>query len=180
MITRKPNTLLSRREIFWLVFGAILFHWGLNYLDQFFGLIAVFTGIIFPFLLGGGIAFLLNLPCGLNRALAPYRLWKNAPDLQTASKGSPSSQYSSYLAIVGSVISGIAAVVVPQVSATIQTVGRECNTFLSGLQAGRGRRRVASFPVDEEFGLDVAEFSSALSRLSWRPEPFCGQNASRC
>lgn len=59
---QKNEYMLSRREIFWLVFGAILFHWGLNYLDQFFGLIAVFTGIIFPFLLGGGIAFLRNLP----------------------------------------------------------------------------------------------------------------------
>lgn len=161
---QKTEYTLSRREIFWLVFGAILFHWGLNYLDQFFGLIAVFTGIIFPFLLGGGIAFLLNLPMRFLERWLHIGLEKLHLTSKRLQKAVRPVSILLTLAIVGSVISGIAAVVVPQVSATVQTVGRECNTFLSGLQQEGGGEEWPLFQWIEEFGLDVAEFSSALSQ----------------
>lgn len=175
---QKTEYMLSRREIFWLVFGAILFHWGLNYLDQFFGLIAVFTGIVFPFLLGGGIAFLLNLPMRFIERWLHIGLGKLHLTSKRFQKAVRPVSILLTLAIVGSVISGIAAVVIPQVSG--QPFRRlEGNvTPFKRLTAGRGRRRVASFPVDRGIW-------TGCCRIFLRPFPgflgsqilFAGQNA---
>ena len=52
----------NKRTLLLIITFAILLYWGLEHLDALFKISGRFQGIIFPFLLGGAIAFVLNVP----------------------------------------------------------------------------------------------------------------------
>ena len=48
----------------YLLVGAllILLYWGLNHMSMLGGLLKSFIGVIMPFIIGGAIAFIFNVP----------------------------------------------------------------------------------------------------------------------
>lgn len=55
--------------------GTAVLYWALNHIPDLWGILASAIGLIFPFLLGMGIAFVLNVPMrGLEKLL--FRPWK--------------------------------------------------------------------------------------------------------
>lgn len=62
----------NKRTLLLIITFAILLYWGLEHLDALFKIGGQFLGIIFPFLLGGAIAFVLNVPMkNIERLIAP-------------------------------------------------------------------------------------------------------------
>ena len=62
----------NKRTVVLMITFAILLHWGLNHLSMFPGIVSYLVGILFPFLLGGAIAFILNVPVkNIERMIGP-------------------------------------------------------------------------------------------------------------
>ena len=111
-----------------LVLGAAALYWGLlNNLGAIGRAAGLLAGYVFPFLLGGGFAFLLNIPMRaleglLQRAGLKGRFLRPAALLLTL------------LAVAG-VLTGVTFVVVPQLGATAQRIGAQIPDFLTQCQA---------------------------------------------
>ncbi len=110
-----------------LVLGAAALYWGLNNLSAIGRAAGLLAGFVFPFLLGGGFAFLLNIPMRaleglLQRAGLKSRFLRPAALLLTL------------LAVAG-VLTGVTFVVVPQLGATAQRIGAQIPDFLTQCQA---------------------------------------------
>ena len=52
----------NSKKMFLLVFLAIITYWGINNLSIIGNCINKIVEIVFPFILGGGLAFILNIP----------------------------------------------------------------------------------------------------------------------
>ncbi|MGI5959219.1 MAG: AI-2E family transporter [Massiliimalia sp.] len=155
-----------KKDIYLLVFGAVILHWGLNYLEQFFDLLSFLFGVISPFLLGIGIAFLLNLPMrGIEKAL-----WILAKKLHLNFKRinkivRPLSIFLTLL-IVGSVISGMVAIVVPKITETITALNRQIPVFLNKVQSAEANTSMGeSFQWIGNLGMDFAALSSLFAKV---------------
>lgn len=62
----------NKRTVVLMITFAILLHWGLNHLSMLPGIVSYLVGILFPFLLGGAIAFILNVPVkNIERMIGP-------------------------------------------------------------------------------------------------------------
>lgn len=62
----------NRRTLLLIITFAVLLYWGLEHLDTFWNTAGRLLGIAFPFLLGGAIAFVLNVPMkNIERMLEP-------------------------------------------------------------------------------------------------------------
>mgnify|MGYP004487338973 FL=1 len=110
-----------------LVLGTAALYWGLNNLSAIGRAAGLLAGFVFPFLLGGGFAFLLNIPMRaleglLQRAGLKSRFLRPAALLLTL------------LAVAG-VLTGVTFVVVPQLGATAQRIGAQIPDFLTQCQA---------------------------------------------
>lgn len=158
---------ITKRDIGLIVMGAVLLHWGLNYLDRVFHMIAILAGFLFPFLLGGGLAFLLNLPMrfferwilrGMNRwHSASARLQRMARPVSILLT----------LTIIAGIIAGLVSVIVPQMSETISAIRSELPTFLAALQTAEAHTGQMAPIMNflEQLGLDLAKFSATLSQV---------------
>lgn len=52
----------NKRSLLIIIACGILFYWGLNHLSVFLSILKQFLGVVSPFLMGGAIAFVLNVP----------------------------------------------------------------------------------------------------------------------
>lgn len=52
----------SKRTLLLIITFAVLLYWGVEHLEAILGVVGKVLGIVFPFLLGGAIAFVLNVP----------------------------------------------------------------------------------------------------------------------
>ena len=52
----------NKRTLLLIITFAILLYWGVEHLETILGVLGKGIGIIFPFLLGGAIAFVINVP----------------------------------------------------------------------------------------------------------------------
>lgn len=157
---------LTKQDIWLIVMGAILLNWGLNYLDRLFQLLVILAEILFPFLLGGGLAFLLNLPMRFFERWILRRLdrWKIS-SLRLRKVVRPASILLT-LAVIAGIFAGLVSVVVPQITQTISTVHSELPAFLAALQAEEARsgQLAPLIEISEQLGLDLAKFSAGLSQ----------------
>lgn len=52
----------NKRTLLLIITFAILLYWGVEHLETILGVAGKLLGILFPFLLGGAIAFVVNVP----------------------------------------------------------------------------------------------------------------------
>lgn len=161
----KPD-FLRKKDVFILVIGAVILNWGLNYLGNFFSLLMVAFGIISPFLLGIGIAFLLNLPMrAIEKGLKfiGRKLKLRSKKLKKALR--PLSICLT-IAIVLLIVSGVVAIVVPKITATVSAIQKQCISFIAELQTIESSSETISIVIDwlEKLGLDFAELSSLITK----------------
>lgn len=96
------------------------------------GVISRGIGIIFPFLLGGAIAFILNVPMNFfENKLFGEREWKHTKFSDKASR--PLSLIVTLIAVVG-VIAVVTFVVVPKLGDTFLALGKNIQDFMPQLQ----------------------------------------------
>lgn len=165
-----------KKDLYLLVFGGVVLHWSLNYLEQFFDLISFILGAASPFFLGIGIAFLLNLPMraienGLRNLKKRLHIL-----LDKTETGLRPLSICLTLIIVGGAISGTIAIVVPKITETISVLNRQIPQFLDGLQTMDSESPWLKESIQwlALLGMDLAEFSAflaeglgALSDIIW-------------
>lgn len=118
------------RNLFLVVFGAIAFYWILHETEQFRSLWSALATMLSPFVIGASIAFVLNVPM---RAMErPLRFIQN-DGLRRAA-----AIVLTLIALV-LVIAGVLCLLVPQITATIQSLIPQLTDFFL---------RVESFAVD--------------------------------
>ena len=118
------------RNLFLVVFGAIAFYWILHETEQFRSLWSALATMLSPFVIGASIAFVLNVPM---RAMErPLRFIQN-DGLRRAA-----AIVLTLIALV-LVIVGVLCLLVPQITATIQSLIPQLTDFFL---------RVESFAVD--------------------------------
>ena len=62
----------NKRTLLLLITYTVLLYWGLNHLGMFMGIIKRLLEVVFPFLVGGAIAFVLNAPMkNIEKMIAP-------------------------------------------------------------------------------------------------------------
>ena len=111
-----------------LVLGAVVLYWGLNHLGPITQALGTLLGFFFPFFLGCGLAFLLNIPMraierGLNR-LSQGRAGRGLR---------PVSLILTLLIVLG-VLTGVVFVVIPQLADTASSVVSQVTVFLAKCQ----------------------------------------------
>ena len=101
------------RNLFLVVFGAIAFYWILHETEQFRSLWSALATMLSPFVIGASIAFVLNVPM---RAMErPLRF------IQNDSLRRAAAIVLTLVALV-LVIAGVLCLLVPQITATIQSL----------------------------------------------------------
>ncbi len=111
-----------------LVLGAVVLYWGLNHLGPITRALGTLLGFFFPFFLGLGMAFLLNIPMrAIERGLNCLTQGKAGKGLR------PVSLILTLLAVLG-VITGVVFVVIPQLADTARSVVSQVSVFLSECQ----------------------------------------------
>ena len=159
-----------KKDIYILVFGAVLLHWGLNYLDRIGYVISFVFGVISPFLLGIGIAFLFNLPMrAIERVIVFMGEKSHIPQAAIAKIKRP---LGIVLTLASAVIllSGIVAVIVPKMTETMAVLKMQIPTILESLQIGDSHSVILKEILQwlRILGLDIAEFSTMLANgMEW-------------
>ncbi|MEG0897748.1 MAG: AI-2E family transporter [Ruthenibacterium sp.] len=151
---------MHKKDVIRLVIGAVVLYWGLNHLEYFISAASVVIGIVSPFLLGCGIAFLLNLMMrpiekGLGAIFRRSRLkQKRAEKIKR-----PLSIVLTILILL-SVFAGLIAVVVPKLSDTMLAIGQDMKDFLPTLQAAADSEGMSKLLVwIETLGVDFTNIS---------------------
>lgn len=108
------------RNLFLVVFGAIAFYWILHETEQFHSLWSALATVLSPFVIGASIAFVLNVPM---RAMErPLRF------IQNDSLRRAAAIVLTLVALV-LVIAGVLCLLVPQITATIQSLIPQLTDF---------------------------------------------------
>lgn len=108
------------RNLFLVVFGAITFYWILHETEQFRSLWSALATMLSPFVIGASIAFVLNVPM---RAMErPLRF------IQNDSLRRAAAIVLTLVALV-LVIAGVLCLLVPQITATIQSLIPQLTDF---------------------------------------------------
>lgn len=136
------NQKLFFKRLGFIVGGGVVLYWALNNLGSIFDFLGVVTGFIFPFILGGFIAFLLNIPMRFierNLTKLIYFIRKKEPKKE---KSMIIRLVSLVLAIVLilALLIGAAFIVAPQIGETVSSLSaeipgfmRECQKFFQSL-----------------------------------------------
>ena len=104
----------------WLIVFTLLLLVGLWHFDAVLGFLGFLLHILFPFLLGGAIAFVLSVPM----TRLQKRIFKKAKAGSKLDKLSAPLSLLLTLALVIAVISLVSAVVLPDLAQTIASLGR--------------------------------------------------------
>jgi len=122
----------TMKKLMLLIAFTVLLLVGVQRLNVVFGAIGFLWNICFPFILGGAIAFILNVPMtALEKQLFPD---KDKPGHKLSGKlARPVSLVAAILLVLG-VIALVIFVVVPELSATVVTLGASIEAFLPKAQ----------------------------------------------
>ena len=130
------NQKLFFKRLGFIVGGGIIFYWALNNLSSIFNFLGVVMGFIFPFILGGFIAFLLNIPMRfIERQLTKL--------VRFIRKREPKKEKSMVIRLISLVLSivlilafivGAAFIVAPQVGETVSSLTSEIPNFMRECQ----------------------------------------------
>lgn len=118
------------RTILLMIFGCILFYLGLKNIGVVLGTIGSLLDLISPFILGAGIAFVINVPM----ARIEYRLFHKAKGKRIQSMKRPLSFLITLIALLGAIIIAI-YIVVPQTAQTLQIIARQLPGTMENIQA---------------------------------------------
>lgn len=154
-----------KKDIYILVFGAVLLHWGLNDLDRIGYVISFIFGVISPFLLGIGIAFLFNLPMrAIERGIVFMGEKSHISQVRIAKIKRP---LGIVLTLASAVIllSGIVAVIVPKMTETMAVLKMQVPIMIETLRIGDSHCAILNEILRwlRVLGLDIAEFSAMLA-----------------
>jgi predicted PurR-regulated permease PerM len=137
----------NMKKIIGIITFAILLYVGLQKLDIVMGFLSSIFALIFPFLLGGGIAFILNVPMrGLEHKI--YRQHNSEKQALGKTKR-PISLLITLLIVIG-VILLVLVLVVPEIGRTINLVSNQIPDFYRRMLR-RSTIIMAKYP-------DVAEY----------------------
>lgn len=156
-LTFSKKTLLSLAGI---IFGAILFDWALHNTDAAGACLTYVWALLTPFLLGGVIAFIMNVPM---RALERRLRFKN-PKLQKLRR--PLAWLATLLAIL-LLLALVVSIVIPQVVVTLQTISAQAMHFVKTIRPYLEmlpEDLAALFPGLEDNIKDLGDGLSILSR----------------
>ena len=122
----------TMKKLMLLIAFTILLLVGVQRLDAVFGAVKFLWGIGFPFVLGGAIAFILNVPMtALERWLFPEE--KTAKSKMKKKLARPLCMILSILLVLG-VISLVIFVVVPELGSTVVGLGASVEAFIPRAQ----------------------------------------------
>lgn len=117
------------RTILLMIFGCILFYLGLKNIGMVLGTLGSLIDLIFPFILGAGIAFVINVPM----TRIEYWIFHKAKGRRIQSMKRPLSFFITLLALIGVLIIAI-YIVVPQTAQTLQIIARQLPGAIDSLQ----------------------------------------------
>lgn len=113
----------NKRTLLLIITFAILLYWGVEHLEAILGVVGKFLGIVFPFLLGGAIAFVLNVPMkNIERLIEPAFQGKKLL-LRAA------SIFLSFLIAIG-IIAFVVMMVIPELVETLTQLNAGIPEFL--------------------------------------------------
>lgn len=116
----------NKRTLLLVITFAILLYWGVEHLEAIFGVLGKLLGIVFPFLLGGAIAFVLNVPMKnierlLESAFGGKRLLLRAASI-----------FLSFLMALG-IIAFVVMMVIPELADTLTQINAGIPAFLENV-----------------------------------------------
>lgn len=118
----------NKRTLLLIITFAILLYWGVEHLEAILGVIGKILGIVFPFLLGGAIAFVLNVPMkNIERLIEPAFQGKKLL-LRMA------SIFLSFLMALG-IIAFVVMMVIPELVDTLAQLNAGIPGFLDNVNA---------------------------------------------
>ncbi|MEG1931253.1 MAG: AI-2E family transporter [Anaerovorax sp.] len=156
---------MNKKDIIRLVIGTVLLYWGLNHLEYFISVASVVIGIVSPFLLGCGIAFLLNLimrPMEKGLIFLFHRSHLKQRHVQKMQR--PLSIVLTIILLL-SVFAGLLAVVVPKLSDTILSIHiqQDVKEFLLSLQGAANSQGMSNLLAwIETLGVDFTNVSKDI------------------
>ncbi|MEG1777973.1 MAG: AI-2E family transporter, partial [Angelakisella sp.] len=151
----------TKKEIIFIVFGAVVLFWALQKIDVIAYALSIVLGLIFPFALGCGIAFLLNLPLrfiekGVSRLLRKPKAKKAVRPVSIVL----------VLMLFILLIGGVVAVVIPQIGDTVISIQDELPGFKTELMKFIEHVE-SSIPKIGEFierlGIDFAKITATIA-----------------
>lgn len=105
-------------KIVGLLIFAIVFYFGVNHFDAVLGVLSYSYNLLLPFILGGCIAFILNIPMSyFNRVFSKVKGEKLAPLIRKGSK--IISLLLAFVLVIGAVVL-VLALVIPQLAETVK------------------------------------------------------------
>lgn len=118
----------NKRTLLLLITYTVLLYWGLNHLGMFMGIIKRLLEVVFPFLVGGAIAFVLNAPMkNIEKMIAPV-LSENKAVLRAV------SILLSFLLALG-IVAFVVMLVIPEVMDTLMQLNAGIPEFLEDVNA---------------------------------------------
>jgi len=135
-----------------IAFTALLIL-GIIYIKDVWAMIKVFFGILMPFIIGGVIAFVLNIPlCGIENSKL-FKKWKG----KSADKlKRPASILLSFLFVV-LIISIVLMTVIPQLAVTITELGKKMPVAMNNFMKTLNELSV-KYPEIEEYVADIQNY----------------------
>lgn len=151
---------ITFKKLLILIFAGILFYLGLNNLGVVLDKIGILLDVIFPFILGACLAFIINVPMS--------RIEKALFEKTNIKKGKRAISFILTLALLIGVIAVALNIIIPQIAATLYAIARELPEAADSFQnwiVERTGTWVTLYGILENFSIDWGEIASGLSEV---------------
>lgn len=151
---------ITFKKLLILIFAGILFYLGLNNLGVVLDKIGVLFDVIFPFILGACLAFIINVPMS--------RIEKTLFEKTNIKRGKRAISFVLTLALLIGVIAVALNIIIPQIAATLYAIARELPEAADSFQSWIVERTgtwVTLYGILENFSIDWGEIASGLSEV---------------
>lgn len=151
---------ITFKKLLILIFAGILFYLGLNNLGVVLDKIGVLFDVIFPFILGACLAFIINVPMS--------RIEKTLFEKTNIKKGKRAISFVLTLALLIGVIAVALNIIIPQIAATLYAIAKELPEAADSFQnwiVERTGTWVTLYGILENFSIDWGEIASGLSEV---------------
>lgn len=118
----------NKRSLLLVIAFGVLLYWGLEHLDEILDVAGGLFGVVFPFLLGGAIAFVLHVPLRFFERLLTPALGEKKGVLRAV------SILLSLLLAVG-IVAFVFMMVIPELIDTISQINEGMPAFMEGVNA---------------------------------------------
>ena len=115
------------KKILFIIFSCILFYLAIRNIGVVVDYLGAFLNIIFPFILGGAIAFIINVPM----TRLEHLMFKRTEKMQKARR--PISILVTLFIVIGIIIVAM-YIIIPQIGQTLVTVAKQLPDAISSLQ----------------------------------------------